>query len=265
MFNYLLLPEYQRAFVAVLLSGILLPEMGVLMVLERFTFAGAGIAHVAFAGVTLFLLIGINPLLGGVLFALLSSVLMWHLLEHKGVNLDAGMGIIFAFFMALAVIFMSFSRNYSGEAISYLFGSVLTVSWIDVVLLLVVFLLVQVVLVAFHRDIFLLMLNRELAEASGVNAKGINLLFLILLAIVITACMKAMGALLVLGMAVMPAVSALKLKGSFVHVIVMSGIVGAFASLLGFITSLLINTPPAATIIIITFCLFAIVMRLYKD
>ena len=264
MFEYLMLPEYQRAFVAAILSGILLPEIGVLMVLERFTFAGAGITHIAFSGVTLFILLGINPILGALVFAVLAAFMMWHFLENKGVNLDAGMGILFAFFMALAILFMSLSSGYSGEALSYLFGSILTVSVSDIVLLVAMFLLVQIFLVLFHRDIFLLLLNRELAEASGVNVKNIRLFLLVLLAVVITVSMKIMGALLVIGMAVMPAVSSLKIKNSFIPVIVFSGIIGAFAAIVGFVVALFLNTPPSATMVIVTFVVFIVIVSLKR-
>lgn len=264
MLEYFRFPEYQRAILAALLSGIMLPEIGVLMVLERFTFAGAGITHVAFAGVTLFILLNLNPLFGALIFALTSAFIMWYLVENKGINLDASMGIIFAFFMALAVLFMSFSKGYSGEAISYLFGSVLTASRLDIELLIGVFVVIQLILIMFHRDIFLLLLNRELAEASGVNTKNIRLLLLISIALTITIGMKVLGALLVLGMAVMPAVSALKLKGSFISVIVLSALFGALTSFTGFFISLLVNTPPSATIIIVTFLFFIMVMFFFK-
>ena len=262
MFDYLALPEYQRAIVAAVLSGILLPEVGVLMVLERFTFAGAGITHIAFSGVTLFLLLGISPTLGALVFSIIAAFMMWHFLENRGVNLDAGMGILFAFFMSLAILFMSFSKGYSGEALSYLFGSILTVTPMDIVLLGAMFIVVQVFLVVFHRDIFLLLLNRELAEASGVNVKNIRLFLLLLIAVVITISMKIMGALLVIGMAVMPAVSALKIKKSFLQVIVFSGIIGTFAALSGFIVSLFLNTPPSATIVVVTFLVFAVMINI---
>ncbi len=265
MFDYLALPEYQRAFLAVLLSGILLPEIGVLMVLERFTFAGAGITHIAFSGVTLFLLLRINPLIGAITFAILAAFMMWHFVENRGVNLDASMGILFAFFMALAVMFMSVYRGYSGEALSYLFGSVLTVDAFDIVLLVIVFFIVQIFLLMFHRDIFLLLLNRELAEASGVNVRNIRLFLLVLIAVVITISMKVMGALLVIGMAVMPAVSSMKIGRSFLTVIVFSALIGIAVSLLGFVVSLLLNTPPSATIVIVTFFIFVFVMSLKRN
>lgn len=260
MFEYFTLPEYQRALLAAVLSGIILPEIGVLMVLERFTFAGAGITHIAFSGVSLFLLLGINPLLGALGFAIIASLLMWHFVENKGVNLDAGMGILFAFFMALAVIFMSFYKGYSGEAISYLFGSIITVDRVDILLLIVVFIFVQFFLLAFHRELFLLLLNRELAEASGVNVKKIRLYLLLLIGIVITISMKLLGALLVIGMAIMPAVSAMRLTRRFVHAILLSGILGSFVSITGFMVALLLNTPPSATIIVITFVLFVVIV-----
>ncbi len=264
MFEYLTLPEYQRALIAAILSGILLPEMGVLMVLERFTFAGAGITHIAFSGVTLSILLGINPVLGALVFAVLAAFMMWHFLENKGVNLDAGMGILFALFMALAILFMSLSRGYSGEALSYLFGSILTVSETDIILLTALFFLVQILLLLFHRDIFLLLLNRELAEASGVNVKNIRLLLLILLAVVITVSMKIMGTLLVTGMAVMPAVSSLKIKNSFTSAIVFSGIIGAFSAVTGFLVAIFFNTPPGATIVIVTFLVFTVIVNLKR-
>ncbi len=264
MFEYLTIPIYQRAFVAIFLSGIMLSEVGMLMVLENFTFAAAGITHVAFAGVALFLLLGINPFLGAFAFAMLSAVLMWYFSEHREVHLDTAMGILFAFFMGLAVLFIGLSRGYSGEAISYLFGSVLTVSAIDIYLLIAAFLLVQLFLVVYHKDIFLILLNRELASAGGVNIKAISLIFLILLALVLTLTMKILGALLVLGMAVMPAVMGLRTGKSFIKSMILSAVFGGVLGLLGMSVALIVNTPPSATVIIISFLVMGATVALVK-
>ncbi len=264
MLEYLSIPIYQRAFWAVLLSGIMLSEMGTLMVLEQFTFAAVGTTHVAFAGVTLFILLNINPLLGAFVFALLSAFLMWYFSEHKGVSLDAGMGILFAFFMGLAILFMGLSKGYSGTALSYLFGSVLTVSPGDIYLLIVVFVLVQLFLISFHKDLFLMLLNRELAEAGGVKTKSVRLVFLLVLAIVITMTMKVLGALLVVGMAVMPSVVGLKVKRNFSRSILFSAFMGSIMGVFGFLVSLYLNTPPSATIVVLAFCIMAVMLALMR-
>ena len=262
MLEYLAIPVYQRALFAIFIAGIMLAEVGTLMVLENFTFAAAGITHVAFAGVTLFLLLGLQPLVGAFVFAILSAILMWYFSEHREVHLDTAMGILFAFFMGLAILFMGLSKGYSGEAISYLFGSVLTVGPTDIYLLVLAFVLVQIFLLVYHKDLFLILLNRELARAGGVDIKMISLLFLILLAIVLTLTMKILGALLVLGMAVMPAVIGLRVGRSFIKAVVYSGIFGGILGFTGVVVSLLINTPPSATVIIISFLVMGIIVLL---
>ena len=239
MLEYLSIPVYQRALFAIFIAGIMLAEVGTLMVLENFTFAAAGITHVAFAGVALFLLLGLQPLVGAFVFAILSAILMWYFSEHREVHLDTAMGILFAFFMGLAILFMGLSKGYSGEAISYLFGSVLTVGPADIYLLILAFVLVQIFLLVYHKD-----------------------LFLILLAIVLTLTMKILGALLVLGMAVMPAVIGLRVGRSFIKAVVYSGIFGGILGFTGVVVSLLINTPPSATVIIISFLVMGIIVLL---
>ena len=262
MFEYLAIPLYQRAFLSVLLAGVILGEVGMLMVLENFTFAAAGITHVAFAGVTLFLLLGLSPLLGAFIFAMLSGLFMWYFSEHRELHLDTAMGIIFAFFMGLAVLFMGLYKGYTGEAISYLFGSVLTVSAFDIYLLFTIFFLVQIFLLIFHKDIFLILLNRELASAGGVNLKAVRLMFLLLLAIVLTLTMKILGALLVLGMAVMPAVIGLRVAKSFFKAMLFSAISGGIMAILGMGISIIMDTPPSATIVVLGFIIMGSVVIL---
>ena len=117
-----------RSLVAALLIGSLCSFLGVFVVLKGLSFAGAGIAHGAFAGVALAFLIGSNPFIMGLLFALIMVWLVGLSANKGNLNVDASIGIMFAVTMALAILFIGLIKQYNTELFGFLFGNILAVT-----------------------------------------------------------------------------------------------------------------------------------------
>ncbi|MEO2082865.1 MAG: metal ABC transporter permease, partial [Desulfurobacteriaceae bacterium] len=130
-FDYLQYDFGVKGVLSALLAGITCSALGTSIVLRKMAFAGAGISHVAFAGVALGFLLGISPIFSALLLSLLVSVVLWYLQVKKGLHFDVTMGVLFSASMGLAVIALSLSGAYGSQALSYLFGSPLLVSGID--------------------------------------------------------------------------------------------------------------------------------------
>lgn len=126
----------QRALLAAVLIGVLCSVIGVFVVVKGFSFIGAGIAHASFAGVTLGFLLGVHPLSLALLFSLLMVFFVGWVTRRGELKLDISIGIFFAFTMALAILFIGLMKQYQAGVYGYLFGDILSVTPVDLWLIL---------------------------------------------------------------------------------------------------------------------------------
>ena len=132
----------QRAFLAVIMVGLLCSTLSFLVVLNRLSFMGAGISHAILGGMAIGVLTGINPLYTGSIFAVLLALLIGYISRYGRMQEDTVIGIFFAAGMAFGIVLISFKDGYFPELFSLLFGNVLAVSLQDLCFLAGVMILV---------------------------------------------------------------------------------------------------------------------------
>ncbi|MBM3315573.1 metal ABC transporter permease, partial [candidate division WOR-3 bacterium] len=125
----------RNALVGSLLVGTACSVIGVFVILRGLAFAGAGMAHAAFGGVALGFLLGVNPLPVAILFCLGTAGLIQFTGRRAELKADAAIGVLFAFTMALGVVFIGLMRRYDARLYGYLFGNVLGVTPGNIVLM----------------------------------------------------------------------------------------------------------------------------------
>ncbi len=239
-----------------LLSGIVCSAVGVYVYLKKMSFIGAGLAHVAFAGIAFGLLLGFYPMLWAFSFALFSAVLIWFFSQNGKLTYDATIGILFSTSMGLAVIFLGFSGKYRSEALSYLFGSPLLASWKDALMLLFILAFLLSMIFLYRRELFLVIFSQEIAKASGIEVEALTLTLNVLIALSVVASMKAVGAILVFSLLIVPPASAYLLCRSLNSMFVLSVLFGITSALLGTFLSFLLDLPSGATITLVSFVIF---------
>jgi len=247
-----------KAFVGSILTGILCSIMGTFIVLKKFPFIGAGLAHIAFAGVAFGILLGKSPLLFAFLFTLLSSLTLWYLNIKKKVHYDITIGILFAASMGLAVLFLSLSGNYGSEALSYLFGSPLFVNSKELIFLGTLTAVVGGFFLYFWKEIYLILFSTEIAKASGYKVEFITFWLFSLLSLTITFSIESVGALLVFSLLVVPAATAQKVSKSYRQFFILSILFGTLAAALGILISFTFNAPPGATVTLVSTVIYGI-------
>src|SRR5690606_20530364 len=119
---------FQRALIAGLALAYLSSFYGSIVVQRGMSFLGDGLAHTAFGGVALGLLLGWQPLWVAIPFTVLVSLGIAWIKSRTVLKADAAVGIFFATSAALGILFLSLKRDYAMDAFSYLFGSILGVS-----------------------------------------------------------------------------------------------------------------------------------------
>lgn len=246
----------QRALLAGALVGLVCSLLGVFVVLRGLAFIGAGISHAAFAGVGLALLLGFPPLFGAFLFCSLIAVLIGHFSRLGSVREDTSIGIFFAASMAFGVLLVAFLKNPNIDLMSYLFGGILTVSDYDLYVSFVLGLVVLAILLFLYKEFVNISFDEELAAISGLPARSLSYLLLVLLALAVVVSMSLVGIILVSALIVTPAATALQLERDIDRVMITAGAIGVLSTELGLLLSFYIDSAPGPTIVVFSTLIF---------
>lgn len=246
----------QRSLLAAAMVGGLCSVIGVFVVLRGLAFVGAGTSHAAFAGVALGYLIGWPPLFLAIVFGL-ATVWTTGWVEEKGrMKLDVSIGILYTTTMALAILFIGLMKNYNAEVYGYLFGSVLSVTSEELQIIAGLSILVLGLLLLFSKELYFIAFDQEMAEASGVPARGIFFLLLTLVALTVVVSMKTVGAILVFAMILIPASTAYQLTHSLKTLTLYSMAIGIATAVGGVVISAVCDLPSGPAIVLLATVLF---------
>ncbi len=258
MFEFLSYGFMQRAFLGSFLIALSCSTIGVFAVLRGVTFIGAGTAHAAFAGVAFAFLMGFSPFLMALLFGL-STVWLTSYVQEKGkMRPDVSIGVFYTFTMALAVLFIGLMEGYRPEIYGYLFGSILSVTKTDLTIIFVLSLGILGTLALFFKEFHFISFDQEMAEASGIPAKRLSFLLLNLISLAVVIALKAVGAILVFALLVIPAAAAQQWATNMRSMMIYSAIIGAASSWLGVLLSYWFDVPSGATIVLIASAIFVL-------
>ena len=244
-------PFMQRALIGGLLTGALGGVLGSFAVLRQLSFFSDALGHSALLGITLGILLGLNPTLVLIPFAVVFALGVNHLVQRSQLPADALLNIIYSSSLALAVVALSFVRSYRGSIHQLLFGDILGVSWLD--LGLIAFLLVVAVgyLALTRRDQILLTLDEPLALSRGVAVPVHRLLFIVLLAVVVAISIKAVGVLLISAFVVIPACASRLVSRHFNAYVVLASVLGGVCAVLGLLVSGAFDLPSGPCVVIV--------------
>ena len=142
----------QNAFYAGLLASVACGMAGTYVVVKRISYISGGIAHAVLGGMGIAYYLGLNPLLGAVVFALCSAVLLGLVSIKAKQHEDTIIGALWAVGMAIGVIFISITPGYKVDLTSFLFGNILLVSTKDLAILCGLDLLILLLVLVFYRQ-----------------------------------------------------------------------------------------------------------------
>jgi ABC-type Mn2+/Zn2+ transport system permease subunit len=246
----------QRSLLAAAMVGGLCSVIGVFVVLRGLAFVGAGTSHAAFAGVALGYLVGWPPLFLAIVFGL-ATVWTTGWVEEKGrMKLDVSIGILYTATMALAILFIGLMKNYNAEVYGYLFGSVLSVTDDELLVIGGLSVLVLGLILLFSKELYFIAFDQEMAEASGVPARRMFFLLLTLVALTVVVSLKTVGAILVFAMILIPASTAYQLTHSLKTLTLYSLAIGVATAVGGVIISAVCDLPSGPAIVLLATMLF---------
>ncbi|MHB1459733.1 MAG: metal ABC transporter permease [Armatimonadota bacterium] len=256
MFDILQDPFLQRALLATLCAGIACSLIGVMVVTMRISFLGVCMSHAAFAGALLGLVLGVNPMWCAILMSLVAAGALGPLADRGDFSPDTAIGIVFSSAMGVSFLLLSLIPGPKTEALSLLWGSVLTVNAANLYLLAAIAMGAGLVIFLFFKEIQTVIFNRDLAKSLGLPATGVFYGILILSGLTTTASLNAIGGLLVFSLIVNPAAAAYQLTYSLRKMFIIAAVFGVASGWIGLALSWHFNLPTGALIILVSCVLF---------
>lgn len=253
-------PFMQRAVLGGVLTGVMGGMLGSFTILRQLSFFSDALGHSALLGISIGLLLGINPSVVLIPFAVAFALGVTYLLERTRLWTDALLNIIYSSSLAIAVIVLSFVGQYKGGINNLLFGDILAVQELDLVfsglLLIVCIIFIGLTL----RTQMLLTLNEPLAIARGISVTSHRTAFIVLLSLVVAVSIKSIGVLLISGFVVIPACASRLLSRNFSHYVILSAGLGGISAVVGMIISALFNLPSGPSIVVTQLTIFLAAM-----
>lgn len=241
-----------RALIAVLITGVTAPALGIYLVQRRMSLIGDGIGHIALTGVGVGLLTGNSPVLTAVLVAIAGAVAVELIRERGRASGDIALAILFYGGISGGVFLVSLAADRSNaNLIAYLFGSPLSADRDDLVVMAVLGGAVLAATLLLRPWLFAVCHDEEYARVSGLPVRTLNLLLAAGTAVTVTVAMRAVGLLLVSALMVIPVATAQQLARGFRATMHAAMLLGLAAAGLGIWISGTRNTAPGATIVLV--------------
>ncbi len=245
--------EFMRnALVAGLLASVACGIVGVYVVVKKIVSMSGSIAHASFGGIGLGYLLKFNPVLGAMLFALLSALTMGLVARRTKLPEDTAIGILWALGMALGVIFIGLSAGYAPDLMSYLFGNILTVPASDIYLMAALDVIIVALVIAFYKEFLLLSFDEEFGTVVGMPVDGLYLLLLCMVALTVVVLIRVVGMILVIAMLTFPAALARQFTHDIRKMMLLAVVFGMLFTFGGLWISYALNLASGATIILLS-------------
>lgn len=260
------------SFISGILIGILAPLIGTFIVVRRLSLIADALSHVTLGGIafgmllTKILAFSVNPIWTGILFSVTGSLLIEKLRSLYKHYQELAIPIIMSFGIGLSVIFISLAEGFNQDLFGFLFGSISAVTLSDVFVVLAVFIMVMIFIVVLYKELFILSFDEEYASIIGVP-RYVHILFMIMVALVISASMRVVGILLVSSLITLPVASAMRFAKGYKQLMFWSVVIGECSVLVGLVIAFYLDISPGGVIVmlLVLVLLFALSMRNMKE
>ncbi|WP_297097048.1 metal ABC transporter permease [uncultured Draconibacterium sp.] len=255
---------FQKAFLAAVFASISCGIIGAYIVSRRIVFISGGITHASFGGIGLAFFLGFNPLLGAVLFAVLSALGIQFFTKVAEIREDSSIAIWWSLGMALGIIFVFLTPGYTPNLMSYLFGNILTVTNSELWWMFMLNLVIVVFFAVFLRKILYIAFDEEFARTAGLPVALFNYLIIVLIALTVVLNIRVVGIILILSLLTIPQATANLFTNDFKRLLVYSSVFAFVGTIAGLFISYFLNIPSGAAIIFTLVVIFGI-LRLVKS
>jgi zinc transport system permease protein len=232
---------------------------GTYVVSKRMVFLSGGITHASFGGIGIGYFIGINPVVGAAVFGILSALGIEYLSVKQKIREDSAIGILWAFGMAIGIIFIYLTPGYTPNLMSYLFGSILTVSHADIIALGIMSAILILYFGIFYRAILYISFDEVFARTYSSYVDMFKYVTTSLIALTIVLNIRMAGVVLVISLLTIPPNIAMLFTRVYFKIVVWSILAGFIGTATGYVVSYYAGIPVGATIIFTLVILWVLV------
>ncbi len=247
-----------RASVVGALVSLCAALLGVSLVLKRYSMIGDGLSHVGFGTLAVAAAFNLSPLNITIPVVVISAFFLLKLSENSKIKGDSAIALISTGALAVGVTVTSVTKGMNTDINNYMFGSILAMDAEDVRLSVVLSVIVIVMFVVFYNRIFAVTFDETFAKATGVKTDMYNMLIAVLTAVTVVLGMRMMGALLISGLVIFPALTSMRVCKRFKSVIICSAVISVAGFFIGMISSYLLSLPTGASVVIVNILLFGV-------
>jgi zinc transport system permease protein len=222
---------------------------GTYVVSKRMVFLSGGITHASFGGIGIGYFIGINPVIGAAVFGILSALGVEYLSVRQKIREDSAIGILWAFGMAIGIIFIYLTPGYTPNLMSYLFGSILTVSNADIIALGIMSVILIFYFGIFYRTILYISFDEIFARTYSSYVDVFKYITTSLIALTIVLNIRMAGVVLVISLLTIPPNIAMLFTRVYFKIVLWSVLAGFIGTATGYAISYFAGIPVGATII----------------
>ena len=251
-----LLEILKNPIIAGILASIACGIVGAYVVVKRIVFISGGISHASFGGIGLGYFLGIDPILGALVFSLVSAVTMGMVSRRTRLSEDTAIGILWAIGMAIGILFVYLTPGYAPDLMSYLFGDILFVSSQEMILMLILDIIIGLVVFLLYKELLTISFDEEFSTVAGLPTERLYLILLCLVALTVVVLIRVVGIILVIALLTIPAAMARQVTHSFKKMMLLSVLWGIVFTQCGLWLSYLLDWPSGATIILVAGILF---------
>ena len=252
-------PDFMKnAFLAVLVACPLFGILGCSVVTNKMSFFSDAIGHSALTGIALGLLIGIKDVTFSMLvFSLLLGAAIITVKIKGKASSDTVIGVFSSASVALGLVLLSAKGNMA-KYNKYLVGDILSIEGYEIALLLAALIVLLVIWVIFYNRMLLTSLHSTFAKSRGINTFGIELIFALLTAAIVSLSISWTGLLVINSMLVLPAASSRMISNNSRQYLLWSVAVSFVSGIAGLIISYYAGSASGATIVIVNAVLFLV-------
>lgn len=249
---------FQNAIIGSLLASIVCGFIGTYIVSRRLVFISGGITHASFGGIGLGVFLGINPILSAMVYAVLSAFGVEWMSRHVNVREDSAIALFWTFGMSVGILCSFLTPGFMPDLPSFLFGSILTISTSDLVLLGIVTAVVALTFALLYRTILSIAFDSTFARSQRLPVSAIEYLLMGLIAMTIVSTLRLVGIVLAMSLLTVPQMTANLFTYDFRRIIALSIVIGWADCIAGLLISFWLNVPSGASIIFASIVIYGI-------
>jgi zinc transport system permease protein len=252
---------FQNALAASFFIAVTCGIIGTYVVTRRIVFISGGITHASFGGLGIGFYLGINPLLSALVFAIASAFGIEYISQsgsYKRIREDSVIAAVWSLGMAIGVIFIFLTPDYSPNLSSFLFGNILTITKTDLLMMGILTITVLLVFLLERRLIMYTAFDRDFAVTQRLPVRFIEYMMMFFIAGTIVISIHLVGIMLLMSLLTVPQMTANMFTSDYKKITVISCILGFLSCVSGLFLSYFLNIPSGAFIILVLLVVFLV-------